>query len=104
MSSNEGLPVAHVAPKPITNLAALLDSFTQSVTDPGRHTVGDFAQTVGALHGEFAMLARHFGAETASSQEIDFDDIFPDVQIKIAIEPGLAAAEELEHLCWSLSR
>jgi hypothetical protein len=89
---------------PRTNLAALLDQFTQSVTQPHAHTVGEFAATVGALHGELAMLARHFGADSAEPETIDFDDIFPhDAALSKDFE-GVAAEEELEHVCRELSR
>ena len=80
-----------------TNLAALLDRFTASVTNPEAHTVGDFASTVGALHGELNMLAHHFGGEMHVSDDVDFDEVFP------AESTGLAAEEELHHLCWQLS-
>lgn len=90
--------------QPTTNLAALLDRFTQSVTEPDAHTVGDFAATLGALHGELAMLARHFGAGSDASMDAAFDDIFPMEATIAAVEPGLAASEELQHLCWQLSR
>ena len=33
-----------------------------------------------------------------------FDDIFPDTSEASSLEPGVAAAEELQHLCWELSR
>ena len=88
---------------PVTNLAALLDRFTQSVTDPQAHTVGDFAGTVQAIHGELALLARQFGAvDDLPLEAYSFDDIFPaPVEHN---EPGIAASEELEHLCRTLSR
>jgi hypothetical protein len=89
---------------PTTNLAALLDQFTQSVTQPHAHSVGEFAATVGALHGELAMLARHFGADATEPETIDFDDIFPlDGALSKDFE-GVAAEEELEHVCRELSR
>jgi hypothetical protein len=75
------------------NLAALLDRFTASVTNSEAHTVGDFASTVGALHGELNMLAHHFGGDMYASDDVDFDEIFP------AESTGLAAEEELHHLC-----
>ncbi len=80
-----------------TNLAALLDRFTASVTDPNVHTVGDFASTVGALHGELNMLAHHFGGGMQLVDDVDFDEIFPQEST------GLAAEEALQHLCWKLS-
>ena len=79
------------------NLAALLDRFTASVTDPNAHTVGDFASTVGALHGELNMLAHHFGGGMRLVDDVDFDEIFPQETT------GLAAEEALQHLCWKLS-
>ena len=91
----------------VSNLAALLDRFTQSVTDPGAHTVGEFAGTVQALHGELAMLARQFGAVDGQPLEAySFDEVFPDAALanELAIEPGIAASEELEHRCRQLSR
>lgn len=109
-ASAEQLPVAIAGePAPISNLAALLDRFTQSVTKPESHTVGNFAEAVQALHGELAMLARHFGAEAyAPAEQIDFDDIFAEVSAssadEIPLEPGIAQSEELEHLCRDLSR
>jgi hypothetical protein len=91
-----------------SNLAALLDQFTATISNPQSHTVGTFAQTVEALHGELTMLARHFGAEAYSSEDVGFDlhdgenyTVGTDEQ---PIEPGIAAAEELEHLCRELSR
>lgn len=99
---------SHSAAAPISNLAALLDRFTTSVTQPQAHTVGAFADTVQALHGEFAMLARHFGGETqVRAETIDFDDIFPQAcagEAEIPLEPGIAVSEALEHLCRELSR
>ena len=109
-ASAEQLPVAIAGePAPISNLAALLDRFTQSVTAPQSHTVGDFAGTVQALHSELAMLARHFGAEAhAPTEQIDLDDIFPEyassASDEIPLEPGIAESEALEHLCRELSR
>jgi hypothetical protein len=102
------------APSP---LAALLDRFTESLANPDTTTVGDFATSVQALHGEFALLARQFRHDTPLDAEpIDFDDIFPDLgdiqatgvaPISPVLDPayhGIAAAEELEHLCQTLSR
>ena len=87
-----------------TNLAALLDQFTQSVTQPHDHTVGDFAATVGAIHGELALLARHFGAGASEPEVIDFNDIFPhDAELSMD-DVGVAAEEELEHVCRELCR
>ncbi|MEQ1697519.1 MAG: hypothetical protein ABL901_16925 [Hyphomicrobiaceae bacterium] len=79
------------------NLAALLDRFTASVSNPEAHTVGDFASTVGALHGELSMLAHHFGGDMYATDDVDFDEMFP------AESTGLAAEEELQHICWKLS-
>ena len=103
---------------PVSNLAALLDQFTANITNPGAHTIGSFAETVQALHSEMTLLARHF-ASVAQHTEfqhtealdaaagIDWDDAFGDSSHAIdeqPIEPGLAASEELEHLCRQLSR
>ena len=96
--------VARAPPARDTNLAALLDQFTQNVTQPDAYTVGDFAATVGALHGELAMLAHHFGASAWEPEVIDFNDIFPggaDASLDMA---GVTADEELEHVCRELSR
>ena len=99
--------------QPGSNLAALLDQFTASITNPGAHTVGSFAHTVQALHGELALLARHFGADAADFDALDsgFDadgtgGAFPEGASPPAeaLEPGIAASEELEHLCRELSR
>ena len=89
---------------PATNLAALLDQFTQHVTQPQAFTVGDFASTVGALHGELAMLARQFGIGSNAQSTIDFDDIFPELAALDPAMAGIAAEEELEHACRELSR
>jgi hypothetical protein len=95
---------------PVSHLAALLDQFTANITDPEAHTLGSFAHTIQALHSELAMLARNFGGEAPSvdGQELeffDFDDVSDDVtSTSEPIEPGIAAAEELEHLCRQLSR
>lgn len=72
---------------PSSSLATLLDRFTASLEEPEAHTIGSFAETVQALHAEFAMLARHFGAvaeraaETAPRidcpESFDLDDVFP---------------------------
>lgn len=97
LASLECAPAVRVEQPLGANLAALLDRFTSSVTNPGQHTVGDFASTVGALHGELNMLAHHFGGEIHMADDVDFDDIFP------AESTGLASEEELQHLCWQLS-
>lgn len=95
---------------PVSQLAALLDQFTANITDPDAHTVGSFAHTIQALHSELAMLARNFTDEAPSldGQDLeffDFDDISDDLtSTSEPIEPGIAAAEELEHLCRELSR
>jgi hypothetical protein len=95
---------------PVSHLAALLDQFTANITNPEAHTLGSFAHTIQALHSELAMLARNFGGEAPSvdGQELeffDFDDVSDDVTTTSEpIEPGIAAAEELEHLCRQLSR
>ena len=96
---------------PSSNLAALLDRFTAGISNPETETVGSFAATVEALHGELVMLARHFGAGLdagADAEHIDLDDIFPDTPSnEIAFDrhdPGIAEDEELEHLCRELSR
>ena len=87
-----------------SNLAALLDRFTAAVTNPEAETIGSFAATVDALHGELAMLARHFGADVEAAQEaIDLDDCFPDTTGAVDYT-GIYEAEELEHLCRELSR
>lgn len=89
----------------VSNLAALLDRFTASVNDPDGQTVGDFASTVDALHGELAMLARHF--EVAGEPVDDFwlalegDGAESAEQ---ALSEGLAEEEALQHLCWQLTR
>ena len=95
---------------PVSNLAALLDQFTANITNPQAHTVGSFAHTIQALHSELSMLARTFGAEaqTVDGQGlefVDFDDTPEDGGAPSEpVEPGIAAAEELEHLCRELSR
>lgn len=95
---------ATAADRPQSNLATLLDRFTAAVTTPESETIGSFAATVDALHGELAMLARHFGADVEAAQEaIDLDAIFPDTP-DAADYAGVAEAEELEHLCRELSR
>lgn len=104
VAATQQTPAVIAQPAPISNLASLLDQFTQSVTMPHAHTVGHFAQTVGALHGELAMLARHFGAEANALEEINFDDIFPDGAPEAGEPTGLAAEEELEQVCRELSR
>lgn len=96
--------IGDAAPARVTNLAALLDQFTQNVTQPDAHTVGDFAATVSALHGEFAMLAHHFGAIAWEPEVIDFNDIFPSGADAGLDTAGVAADEELEHVCRELSR
>ncbi len=93
----EHAPAVRVEQPLGANLAALLDRFSANVTKPDSHTVGDFASTVGALHGELNMLAHHFGGDMHMADDIDFDEIFP------AESTGLAAEEELQHLCWQLS-
>lgn len=97
--------------QPASNLAALLDRFTAGINNPDAETVGSFAATVEALHGELVMLARHFGAgadSEADTEHIDLDDIFPDTPSHSITfephEPGIAADEELEHVCRQLSR
>jgi hypothetical protein len=96
------------APSP---LAALLDRFTATVTDPEAHTVGDLAETVQALRGELAILAGHFGASDfcqADAGAYSFDALFASdgetAHFEPPVEPGIAASEELEHLCRELSR
>jgi hypothetical protein len=96
-----------VGAAPASNLAALLDQFTASVTNPDGHTVGAFAHTVQALHSELALLARHFGAEALATDDFGFDVADDESSIapsELPIEPGIAASEELEHLCRELSR
>ena len=92
---------------PPSNLAALLDRFTEGVTNPANETVGGFAANLEALHAELVMLAHHFGAGSeAVPEHIDLDDVFPD-QSSFACEPdanGIAADEALEHTCRELSR
>jgi hypothetical protein len=96
----------------VSNLAALLDSFTASLANPDASSVGEFAGTVQALHSELAMLAGHFRANgDIQEQAIDFDDIFP---VNAALEAqvphldpayhGVLAEAELEQLCQMLSR
>lgn len=60
-------PVGDANVKLESNLAALLDRFTGGLADPDAHTIGSFADTVQALHAEFAMLARHFEAAAEHS-------------------------------------
>ncbi len=96
----------------VSNLAALLDSFTASLANPDASSVGQFAGTVQALHSELAMLAGHFRGDGASQDhETDFDDVFP-VNVAQAgavpvLDPafhGVLAEAELEQLCQNLSR
>jgi hypothetical protein len=92
-------------------LATLLDRFTASVLDPDAYTVGDFAGTVQSLHGELAMLARHFGVNGALSADgfdgeaFDFDDLDADAvtPFDVADYAGIAESEALEDLCRTLS-
>jgi hypothetical protein len=93
-----------------SNLAALLDAFTNSVAHPHTATIGQFAGTVQALHGELSFLASQFHDVAPSQAEIiAFDTIFPDddniglVELDPAFH-GVKAAEELEHLCRMLSQ
>lgn len=89
--------------QPASNLAVLLDRFTAAVSHPEAETLGSFAATVDALHGELAMLARHFGADVEASEEaIDLDAIFPDTP-EAEEYAGIYEAEELEHVCRELS-
>ena len=101
---------------PVSNLAALLDQFTANITNPDAHTVGSFAETIEALHSELALLARHFGAghaalsgahEAAHCDDHMFADAFADTAADATDDgttgPGIAAAEELEHLCRQFS-
>ena len=64
---------------PQSNLASLLDRFTVSISDPEAHTIGSFAETVQALHSEFAMLARHFEAVAEHSAFGERDEFGMDV-------------------------
>jgi len=57
-----------------SNLADLLDRFTCSVTAPETQTIGAFAETVQALHAEFALLARHFEAVAERAITADHDE------------------------------
>jgi hypothetical protein len=117
-ASNLGEPAsAEVsAPSPAApagGLATLLDRFTASLDNPQTHSVGEFAQTVQALHSELAFLAGTARASRGSqTDEIDFDAIFPvEVQLARAIDGGLDdhhpdsiySGEELEDLCRRLS-
>lgn len=104
-------PTISQDPAPLgDDLAALLDRFTRSVTDPEAYTVGEFASVVGALQGELGMLAQHFSirARDHALDEIDFDDIFPGDSVPLAeLDPayhGVMEAEELEHHCRMISR
>ena len=105
-TQHERQPQDHSA----TNLAALLDAFTDSLANPDRATVGSFAGTVQALHGELAFLARNFRDDgDAAAEAIDFDAIFPANGETQALEldpafHGVMASDELEHLCLTLSR
>lgn len=68
---------------PGSNLAALLDRFSAAVETPEENTIGAFAETVQAIHAEFALLARHFEAiaeHTATTERDEF-----------GLEPGIAA-------------
>lgn len=96
----------------VSNLAALLDSFTASLANPDASSIGEFAGTVQALHSELAMLAGHFRANgELQEQPVDFDILFPvnaaaEVQAP-ALDPayhGVLAEAELEQLCQMLSR
>jgi len=107
--TGEGRALSTRPPAPASNLAQLLDSFTQAMTRPEQETIGGFAATVEALHGELAMLAHMFGAQAhldGASEQAQFDDIFPGSPATghEELEPGIAEAEELEHLCRELSR
>jgi hypothetical protein len=96
----------------VSNLAALLDSFTASLANPDASSVGEFAGTVQALHSELAMLAGHFRANgEIQEQAVDFDILFPinaaaEAQAPV-LDPayhGVLAEAELEQLCQMLSR
>jgi hypothetical protein len=96
----------------VSNLAALLDSFTESLANPDASSVGEFAGTVQSLHSELAMLAGHFRANgEIQDQAIDFDILFP-VNVApdehaVVLDPayhGALAEAELEQLCQMLSR
>lgn len=96
----------------VSNLAALLDSFTASLANPDASSVGEFAGTVQALHSELAMLAGHFRANgELEDNAVDFDDVFPVNVVQAGAEPlldpayhGVLAEAELEQLCQLLSR
>lgn len=96
--------------RPLGGLAALLDAFTDSLANPHRATVGQFAGTVQALHGELAFLAGQFQENrTVHAEAIDFDAVFPidPEDAPSTLDPayhGVMAAEELEHLCRELSQ
>lgn len=96
----------------VSNLAALLDSFTASLANPDASSVGEFAGTVQALHSELALLAGHFRANgELQEQHFDFDILFP-VNAATEVQPpvldpayhGVLAEAELEQLCQILSR
>ncbi len=93
---------------PASNLAALLDQFTASVTEPEAHTIGSFSETVQALHAELAMLAHHFESVAGRTAEaIDIDVVFPapvPPSTGIVADRSPAAEEALEDLCRALSR
>ncbi|MBX9926856.1 MAG: hypothetical protein K2Y05_10900 [Hyphomicrobiaceae bacterium] len=74
-----GSPVNGATAGPQSNLANLLDRFTVSISDPEAHTIGSFAETVQALHSEFAMLARHFEAVAERSAFGERDEFGMDI-------------------------
>jgi hypothetical protein len=60
---------------PPSSLAALLDRLTHQVNEPRGETIGDFSETIQALHAELAMLATQFmiphdGAEPPTSAPV----------------------------------
>ena len=48
------------APSAGSHLAARMNRFTDGVTDPAAMKIGEFAETIQALHAELNMLAHHF--------------------------------------------
>ncbi len=79
-------PKIGAGPTPQSNLATLLDNFTDSIADPEAHTIGAFAQTVQALHAELAVLARHFEAVADRAAVIETSAV--DVDIIAGTKPS----------------
>ncbi|MDZ4842658.1 MAG: hypothetical protein SH859_11040 [Hyphomicrobium aestuarii] len=84
-----------------SNLADLLDRFTGSINAPETQTIGAFAETVQALHAEFALLARHFEAVaeraiTADHDEFGMEHPVAPIQSDDAGELNVSAVASLE--------